>query len=133
MEREASIHFGKDPKNEKFMLTFYKKGDTLNYRYVSEMDSSKTITIEKIENSNFLFFDDKYIASNKKSFRNNKLNDLEFEYYDLENPVIDGTGPILFNSEYGLLAINNVFGPTIIFLDKKDNNLAELIIEKLNE
>jgi len=51
----------------------------------------------------------------------------------LENPVTDGTGPILFNSKYGILAINNVFGPTIIFLDKKDNILTEQIIGKLNE
>ena len=116
------------------MLSFYKKGDTLNYKYINEIDSTKIINIKKIENSDFLFFGfEKFTNSNRKSFQNQKLNNLEFEYYDLENPVIDGTGPILFNSEYGLLAINNVFGPTIIFLEKKDNNLTELIIDKLYE
>ena len=51
----------------------------------------------------------------------------------MENPVTDGTGPILFNEKYGLLAINNVFGPTIIFLEKIDKKLTEQIIDKLRE
>ncbi|WP_408040220.1 hypothetical protein [Tenacibaculum amylolyticum] len=69
----------------------------------------------------------------KESFKNEKLNGLEFEFYELANPVSDGTGPILFNSDYGLLAINNVYGPTLIFLDKKHNKLTEQILTKLNE
>ena len=51
----------------------------------------------------------------------------------MENYVDDGTGPILFNPKYGLLAINNVYGPTIVFLNKKNNILIEQIINKLNK
>ncbi|MCL8009565.1 hypothetical protein [Gelidibacter japonicus] len=133
-EREASIHFGGEPKNENFVLSFHRKGDTLIYNYVGKIDSTKTINIQKVENSNILFFGfGKFIESNRKSFRNQKLKDLEFKYYHLENPGTHGTGPILFNSEYGLLAINNVYGPTIVFLEVKDNNLTEMIINNLNE
>jgi hypothetical protein len=133
-EREASIHFGGEPKIESFTLSFHRKGDTLIYNYVSKIDSTKTINIQKAANSNILFFGFReFIESDKKTFRNQKLKDLEFKYYDLENPGTHGTGPILFNSEYGLLAINNVYGPTIIFLEAKDNNLTEIIINNLNE
>ncbi|MEP0213903.1 MAG: hypothetical protein ABJD66_11845 [Cellulophaga sp.] len=133
-EKNATIFFGSEPKNEKFTLTFNKTDKSLNYKYVNQIDTSKTISIRKSTDSDSLLFGfEKFIKTNKKPFRNKKLNDLEFDYYDLENPVTDGTGPILFNSKYGLLAINNVFGPTIIFLDKKDNTLTEKIIDKLNE
>ncbi|WP_299399147.1 hypothetical protein [uncultured Gelidibacter sp.] len=133
-ERAATIDFGTAPKNENFILSFHKRGDTLNYKYVSIIDSTKHISIQKIAHSNTLFFGfDKFIRSDRPSFRNPKLNDLEFDYYDLETPIMDGTGPILYNLEYGLLAINNVYGPTIIFLEEKDNNLTEQIVKQLNK
>lgn len=133
-DRAATIDFGTAPKNENFTLSFHKRGDTLYYKYVSKIDSTKRITIQKTAHSNSLFFGfNKFIRSNKPSFRNPKLNDLEFDYYDLEDPVMDGTGPILFNLEYGLLAINNVFGPTIVFLEEKDTNLTAQIVKQLNK
>ena len=133
-EMNATIFFGSEPKNEKFYLTFNKTDNSLNYKYVNQIDSLKTISIRKIIQSDSLLFGfEKFLKTDKESYRNEKLNDLEFEFYELENPVTDGTGPILFNSDYGLLAINNVFGPTIIFLDEKDNELTEHILTALNE
>lgn len=133
-ERNATIFFGSEPKNEKFTLTFNKTDKSFNYKYVNEIDTTKTILIKKITGSDSLLFGfEKFIKTNTEPYRNEKLNDLEFNYYDLVNPVTDGTGPILFNPKYGLLAINNVYGPTIIFLDEKNDTLTEQIIDKLNE
>ena len=130
----ATIFFGSKPKNEKFNLTFNKTDKSLNYKYVSQIDTTKIILIKKLTDSNSLLFGhEKFIKTDKKPFRNNNLHDLEFDFYNLENPVTDGTGPILFNSKYGLLAINNCFGPTIIFLEEKNHNLTERIFAKLNE
>lgn len=134
IEKNATIFFGSEPKNEKFTLTFTEKGKSLNYKYVNRVDTTKTITIRKIRNSDSLFFGfDKFIKSNKRPFKNEELQGLEFEFYDTSDYADDATGPILFNSKYGLLAINNVFGPTIIFMDEKNENLAENILKKINE
>ncbi|WP_108805586.1 hypothetical protein [Aquimarina sp. Aq107] len=133
-ERSAIIFFSSEPKNETFTLTFKKNENSLIYQYVSHIDTSKTIFIKKTLESNFILFgSEKFIKTDKKPFKNEKLNDLEFEFYNIENPITDGTGPILFNPTYGLLAINNVFGPTIIFLDEKNDTITQQIITKLNE
>jgi hypothetical protein len=119
-EINAKIFFGAEPKNEKFNLTFKKTKKTLNFRYVNQIDTTKTIAIRKIINSDTLPFGfDKFLKNNKKPFTNDELQGLEFDYYDTIDNADDATGPILFNEKYGLLAINNVFGPTIIFMDKK--------------
>ncbi|WP_442845497.1 hypothetical protein [Leeuwenhoekiella sp. H156] len=130
----ATIFFVAEPKNEKFNLTFKKTKNTLNFRYVNQIDTTKTIAISKIINADTLLFGlDKFLKTNKKPFTNDELQGLEFDYYDTIDYADDATGPILFNEKYGLLAINNVFGPTIIFLDKKNDYLTEYIIDKLNE
>ena len=132
-ERNATIFFGSE-KDEKFELSFIKNGELLSYKYVNQIDSTKTIFIKKTTNSNSIFWGtEKFVMDKRKTFNDEKLNDLEFEFYNMEKTVNDGTGPILFNSEYGLLAINNVYGPTLIFLKKKDSVLIKQIINKLRE
>jgi len=133
-EREVSIHFGGKPKDEKFNLSFKKKEDLLTYNYVSQIDTTKNINITIRKDLDSLFFNfDKFLIFDKEPFHNEKLNDFEFNYSIQEDSMTDGTGPILFNVEYGLLAINNVFGPTLIFLEKKDDDLIKLILSELND
>lgn len=96
----ATIFFGSELKNEKFNLTFNKTDNSLNYKYVNQIDISKTILIRKIIQSDSLLFGfEKFLKTDNESYRNKKLNDLGFEFYELENPITDGTGPILFNSD----------------------------------
>ncbi len=133
-EMNATIFFGKQPKNEKFNLTFSKTENSLNFKYVNQIDTTKTIAINKIIDADTLFFGfDKYLKTDKKPFTNEELQSLEFEFYDTIDYADDATGPILFNQKYGLLAINNVYGPTIIFLDERNDSLTERIFIKLNE
>ena len=122
----ATIFFGAEPKNEKFNLTFKKTENTLNFKYVNQIDTTKTIAINKIIDADTLLFGfDKFVKTDKKPFKVDEFLNLEFEYYDVLDYVDDATGPILFNENYGLLAINNVYGPTIIFLNKKDSIMTE--------
>ena len=130
----ATIFFGAEPKNEKFNLTFSETNNSLNYKYVNQIDTTKTIEISKIRDADTLLFGfDKFEKTDRKPFTNNKLQNLRFEFYDTIDYADDATGPILFNQNYGLLAINNVYGPTIIFLDKRIDSLTEKIVKKLNE
>ena len=43
----------------------------------------------------------------------------------MENPETAGTGPILFNEKYGLLAINNVFGDTKGTIKQLETTIAD--------
>lgn len=130
----ATIFFGAEPKNEKFNLTFSKTENSLNFKYVSQIDTTKTIVISKIIDSDTLLFGfDKFLKTDKKPLTNDELQGLEFEFYDTVDYADDATGPILFNPKYGLLAINNVYGPTIVFLNEKDSELTEQIFTALNE
>jgi hypothetical protein len=134
VEREASIHVGTKATHEKFTLSLYHNADTLNYRYVSKADSTKSMHIKKIENSNSLFLGgEKFTCLDTSISGSKEFIDLEFEVYQTEHAGDDATGPILFNSEYGLLCLYNVFGPTIIFLEKTDPVLTEQIIQSLRE
>jgi len=133
-EKNATIFIGAEPKNEKIKMTFNKTENSLNFKYVNQIDTEKTIEIRKIIDTDTLLFGfDKFIKTDKKNFTDSKLQGLEFEFYDTIDYADDATGPILFNPKYGLLAINNVYGPTIIFLDERNDSLTELIIKKLNE
>lgn len=133
-EKNATIFFGAEPKNEKFNLTFSKKENSLSFKYVNQIDTTKTIEISKIIDADTLLFGfDKFLKTNQTPFTNDELLGLEFEFYETIDYADDATGPILFNQKYGLLAINNVYGPTIIFLDERNDSLTERIIKKLNE
>lgn len=130
----ATIFFGGEPKYEKFNLIFSKTENSLNFKYVSQIDTTKTIVISKVIDTDTLLFGfDKFLKTDKKPLKRDELQDLKFEFYDTVDYADDATGPILFNPKYGLLAINNVYGPTIIFLNEKDNKLTEQILTELNE
>ncbi len=63
-----------------------------------------------------------------------ELSKLPFKKYELTEPIVDGTGPILFNQKYGVLAIGNVMAPDFVYLPRnKDKIMAENIREKLTE
>jgi hypothetical protein len=133
-EMNATIFFGAEPKNEIFNLTLSKTENSLNFKYVNQIDTTKTIAISKIIDADTLLFGfNKFLKTDKTPLTNDELQGLEFEFYDTIDYADDATGPILFNPKYGLLAINNVYGPTIVFLNERNDSLTEMIIKKLNE
>lgn len=63
----ATIFFGAEPKNEKFHLTFKTTENTLNFNYVNQIDTTKTIAINKIIDTDTLLFGfDKFVKTSKK-------------------------------------------------------------------
>lgn len=45
-----------------------------------------------MKSDSLLFGSKKFLKTDKKPFRNEKIQNLKFEFYELENPVTDGTG-----------------------------------------
>ena len=135
-QREASIFNGITLKQtENFDGIILKKENVSIYKYRSQQDSSKTIVLKFDKTSERLFFGmDEYQKMSGRKINELELSSDNFDFFELENPYTDGTGPILFNQEYGLLAINNVFGPTIIFLTNKvDKEIRKRILIELHE
>lgn len=135
-QREASIFNGTTlRKIENFNGTITKKENSLIYKYVSQQDSSKTIVVKFDKISKKLYFGmDEYQKGSNRKINEQYLSSDNFDFFDLDNSYPDATGPILFNEEYGLLAIYNVYGPTIILLkNKKDSEIVSRILKMLNE
>lgn len=120
-------------KIEQFIYQKKKSNSIITFNYTSQIDTSKVIDIEFYLKSNILNFGgENFILSKSKMIYKDKISGMDFYYYDLENPSIDETGPILFNEDYGLLAIFHVFGPMLIFRKENDiNNYNEDIFINL--
>jgi hypothetical protein len=127
------IYHADKPKIEEFVYQKKKLDSVITFNYTSQKDSSKVIDIEFYLKSNiFNFGGENFILSKSKIIYKDKISGMDFYYYVLENPSIDGTGPILFNKDYGLLAIFNVFGPMLIFRKENDiNNYNEDVFMNL--
>lgn len=131
-ERTAVIYNGLEEKKvEKFNVIATKR-ENLVYKYVSQIDSTKIININFDKNSQELFFGSKrFIRSKRFNYSEKKLVSDLFYYYYSSEPSVDETGPLLFNEEYGLLAIYNVYGPTIIFLNDETLDLKKIVLDSL--
>jgi hypothetical protein len=131
-ERTAVIYNGLvEKKEEKFTANVSSKEIRL-YKYVSQIDSTKIIEIKFDKRSKVLFFGpNEFILSDRMGFKEEKLSQDLFDYYYLKDPITDGSGPILYNDDYGLLAINNVFGPTIILLNEDTIDFKNQILISL--
>jgi hypothetical protein len=123
------------PKEREYLMTLEMQKEICKYNYHYDKDSEKNMQFTydvKSEILKFGFSD--FQPVNGTEFKVLQLSEIPFRKYDLTEPVVDGTGPILFNSEYGILAIGNVMAPDFVYLPKKENKeMAEKIRRKLIE
>jgi len=132
-ERTAVIYNGFEEIREEKFTAIVSNKENRAYKYVSQIDSTKIVNIKFGEDSQLYFGPDELILSDRTGLKAENLSDDLFNYYDLKVTVTDGTGPILFNEDYGLLAINNVFGPTIIFLNDKTLEMKNQILDSISK
>tara|TARA_R110000796_G_scaffold120001_6_gene234121 strand:- start:140 stop:685 length:546 start_codon:yes stop_codon:yes gene_type:complete len=91
------------------------------YNYISETDLSRSLKIGYNLNSKILSFD---IGSQYEVDKLKVLSDSDgnsFDCYKMKNPIVDGIEPILFNENYGILALTGALNPSAFFISKKDN------------
>ena len=132
-ERTAVIYNGFEYKREERFTANVGSKENLTYKYVSQSNSTKTVNIKVGKDFQLYFGTDEYILSDRPGLKAESLSEDLFNYYDLKDPVTDGTGPILFNQDYGLLGINNVFGPTIIFLNDENLEMKNRILDSISK
>ncbi|OUS02322.1 hypothetical protein A9Q86_04080 [Flavobacteriales bacterium 33_180_T64] len=123
------------PKEREYFMTLEMRKEIWKYDYEYDADSEKNMKFIydlKSDILNFGFSEFKPI--NGTEFKVEELSELPFKKYELTDPIVDGTGPILFNQKYGVLAIGNVMAPDFVYLPrKKDKIMAESIRKILTE
>ena len=110
--------------------------DTLTkYEYQNLTDQNKNMSVFYSPKTKTLKFGMwKYILKQDGNFKVPSLSKAEFLNYKMQEQETDGTGPILFNPEYGILGIGNVMAPNFVYLkNQSDLNILEAIIEKLTK
>jgi hypothetical protein len=132
--RYAYIYHTSEPNIEEFVLRISELNDTIEFRYISKVDTSKIIEIKKSKmNDSLVFWHDSYVRGSDQEYRISEIDLKGFGFYVEEEPQVDGTGPFLFNEQYGFLGIHNNYGPSIIFLNEENLDMAERIVDELND
>ena len=117
-----------------FLVVKTIKDSIIRYSYKSKTDSTRNFEINYRINSQKLFFDEtEYKKFDENVLQNNYSPKVWFDKYEMSEPIIDGLSPIMFNDDYGILAITGPLGPTYLFLTKKSDTLfSRKILDKLN-
>ncbi|PCE63481.1 hypothetical protein [Sediminicola luteus] len=133
--RNLYIFFNDAPKEREYLMVLEIRSEKRKFSYEFSENPKLNMLFEYNSNSETLKFGfDEYKAVKGSEIMIEEISGLPFKKYDLTEPIIDGTGPILFNSEYGVLAIGNVLAPDFVYLPHNGElKTANLIREKLHQ
>ncbi|MEW4924014.1 hypothetical protein [Algibacter sp. 2305UL17-15] len=122
-------------QTENYKLTIEIRDTLTKYNYQNLGDESKNMNVFYIPKTKTLKFALwKYIPKKGGGFKALSLSSTEFVNYEMQEAETDGTGPILFNPEYGILGIGNVMAPNFVYLkNQSDIKILDKIIDKLTE
>ncbi|MFY0715403.1 hypothetical protein J1D01_17245 [Seonamhaeicola sp. NFXS20] len=122
-------------RTENYKLTIEIRDTLTKYKYQNLTDESKNMNvfyIPKTKTIKFAMWN--YIPKKDSNFNALSISKTEFLNYVMQEPETDGTGPILFNPEYGILGIGNVMAPNFVYLkNQSDLKILDKIIDKLTE
>ena len=133
-ERYTLIDNGSREYSTHYTLKKSSSEQSIRYRYIHESDSLRNVEFS-FDPSNILHWgSDQFLKSTKSFIKVVELSDSKFYCFDNKDYGDDATGPIVFNEEYGVLAIVNVYGPSVFFLkEEKNKDLVETIKAKIIE
>ena len=122
-------------KRNKYSLKVKKNDSTISYAYIFMNNNEKNININYYTKNNSLkFFIHTFNIVQNSSFTISSISTHPFYYYsNTDNSASHYTEPLIFNKDYGLLALGNSYGgPNLIFIKKeKDSIYLEEIGNKL--
>ena len=129
------INPGEFQKQTVYLMTVEMENEFWKYMYENNEDLEKNFDLTyELKSKHLAFHFSEFRPISESEFIIEELSQIPFKKYELINPIADGTGPILFNKEYGILGIGNVMGPNLVCLPKAANEkIAISIREKLFE
>ncbi|SMP26534.1 hypothetical protein SAMN06265375_1092 [Muriicola jejuensis] len=108
------------------------KDSLLKYNYENITDSSKNMTFSyDAKNELLLFAGDKYEILRKDKLHIPQLKNYFFSFYNNSSSAMDITDPIIFDKDYGVLAIGNSMAPNFIYLEDDDEKISSMLNPKL--
>ena len=120
-----------NPKEREYLLTKEIRTEVIKYSYKDEVDNERNIEFTYFPKTNTLNFGpDEFKEIKSAEFKIDTISDIKFKRFHSTSTATDVTEPILFNENYGVLAIGNVMAPTIVILPyKSDLETAREIFE----
>ncbi len=118
-----------------YELTTERSDSLVIYHYKNLTNSEKNMDFKFIRKTKQLFFSGTEFELIKEDhYSENKLSELNFDLYVLNEPVDDGNGPMFFNPNYGILNLDNGWGKRFLYLKKdKETEFAKKLIKILEE
>ncbi|KJD31007.1 hypothetical protein PW52_16890, partial [Tamlana sedimentorum] len=116
-----------------YLLIKTVRDSIIKYEYKSTTDSTRNLKVSYLTKNQEIQFDlTDYVKYESKTIRSNSNSEIWFDMYEMKEPIIDGMSPVMFNKDYGILAIANPLGPSAFFMDKQNDSLQVMkISEKL--
>lgn len=114
-----------------YLLIKTVRDSIIKYEYRSTTDSTRNLKISYLTKNQELQFDfTDYKKYKTKVIQSNSNSEIWFDNYEMKEPIIDGMSPIMFNKDYGILAITGPLGPTAFFMDKPNDSLQIMKINR---
>ncbi|KXX70982.1 hypothetical protein AVL50_10270 [Flammeovirga sp. SJP92] len=105
------------------------------YQYVNLEDKKWNMTFKYNKSTKVLSFVlSDFELKEKDKYFDPSLSSMKFDLYTLSQPVIDGHGPLLFNTDYGILKLDNGMWTSFIYLRESDTtNKVQQILTIVRE
>lgn len=114
-----------------YLLIKTVRDSIIKYDYKSTSDSTRNLKVSYLTKNQELRFDlSDYVKYENKTIRSNTNSEIWFDVYEMKEPVIDGISSVMFNKDYGILAIANPLGSPAFFMDKPNDSLQVMKISK---
>lgn len=108
------------PNKREYLLTKEKRTEIIKYSYKDEADNERNMEFTYFPKTNTLNFGpDEFEEINDAEFKIENISEFKFKRFHSTTDATDVTEPIFFNEHYGVLAIGNVMGPTVVLLPNK--------------
>ena len=116
-----------------FIVTKTMTDSLTEYDYKSKTDSTRNLKLRYWNYSQKLYFDQtEYRISEREVLRDEQNPEIWFDNYEMSEPIIDGMSPLIFNPDYGILAITGPLNPPLLFMSKSNDKIyADRIMEVL--
>ncbi|OBQ54588.1 hypothetical protein JJL45_14295 [Tamlana sp. s12] len=114
-----------------YLLIKTVRDSVIKYEYKSTTDSTRNFKVSYLTKNQEIQFDfTDYVKYESNTFWSNSNSEIWFDMYEMKEPIIDGMSPVMFNKDYGILAIANPLGPSAFFMDKQNDSLQVMKISK---
>lgn len=104
-----------------YKLNIFREDNAIRYSYENEDDRSKNMVfILNTEAETLSFAGEEFKIDNPDKLYIPEFKDYMFSFYNNTNSGADLTEPIIFNQDFGVIALGNTNAPNFIFLFEYD-------------